>query len=302
MMRLTNPNATKEAKRLFAFIASLRGKRILTGQQECGRHGDFDDEMRYIQSVTDSLPAIRGLDFIHDDYDGTVQRSKEWAAKGGIVSICWHWGAPPDGFGYPDSQKEIDMEASLTEGTDLHNAILRHMDRAAAALKELQEANIPVLWRPFHEFDGQWFWWGKGGAEPFIRLWRMMYDRYTNLHKLNNLIWVLGYSGELKDGWYPGDAYCDIVGTDDYSVGTNIKKYSWLYERFGDRKPIPYHECGPIPDPDDLIRDGAHWLWFLTWHTIHIKEQNTPEHLRHVYSHPYTITLEELRELYPQNT
>lgn len=299
MMQLSNPNATAEARRLFAFLADLRGRHILTGQQECGQHGDFDAEMRYIQSTTGALPAIRGLDFIHDDYNGTVERSKAWAARGGIVSICWHWGAPPDGFGYPDSQKEIDLEEALTEGTTLHNALLRHMDNAAAALKALGDARIPVLWRPFHEFDGQWFWWGKGGADAFIRLWQLMYTRFTQLHKLNHLIWVLGYSGELKEGWYPGDAYCDIVGTDDYAVGTNIEKYKKLDAWFGDRKPIPYHECGPIPDPDELIRDRADWIWFLTWHTIHIREQNTPEHLRHVYAHPYTITLEELQRIYP---
>lgn len=251
-------------------------------------------ELRYIQTVTGKLPAIRGLDYIHDDFEGVNRRAKAWHKKGGIVTICWHWGTPPDGVGYPSSKGTIDLEEALTPGTALHEGMLRQMDQAAAALAKLQKAKVPVLWRPFHEFDGQWFWWGKGGADAFIRLWRLMYERYTRKWQLHNLIWVLGYCGEFHEGWYPGDEYVDIVGSDTYKEGIQEDMYRVLERRFGDRMLICYHENGPMPDPQGLIDQKVPWSWFMTWHTIHIRNQNSKEFLRHVYTHDYVITLDKL--------
>lgn len=291
---LSNPNASREAKALYEYLCRMEGKGILAGQQECPAAGRFGSEMRYIKALTGTLPAIRGLDFIHNDFEGVVRRSKAWWKKGGIVSICWHWGTPPDGVGYPSSQGTIDMEQALTPGTELHEAMLLRIDEAAEALKKLCRAGIPVLWRPLHEFDGGWFWWGKGGGDPFIRLWRLMYDRCTHLHGLNNLIWVLGYDGEVRDGWYPGDDYVDIVGADTYKEGVPVPMYHRLGEKFGDRFLKAYHECGPIPEPDELVEKKLYWSWFLTWHHYHIRHQNTKEKVRRIYAHPYVITLDKL--------
>ena len=70
-----------------------------------------------------------------------------------------------------------DWDATLTPGNPEYDIFIAGMDKAAEALLELQEAGVPVIWRPFHEFDGRWFWWGKGGSENFIRLWQLIYDR-----------------------------------------------------------------------------------------------------------------------------
>lgn len=291
---LKNPKATKEARLLFNYIRSVYGNHILSGQQESTWVTTADDELNYIKDATGKHPAIRGLDYINDDFDGVTERAIQWWKKGGIVSICWHWGIPPEGLGYESSKETIDMEEALKEGTALHQGMLAQMDRVAEELRKLQDAGVPVLWRPLHEFDGAWFWWGKGGPEKFIQLWQLMYDRYTKVHGLNNLIWVLGYSGEMKDGWYPGDEYVDIAGADTYSEGTQIEMYNKMLEIAGTEMPIAYHENGPLPNPDDMINDGARWVWFLTWHTIHIKEQNTAAYLNQVYNHEYVITLDEL--------
>lgn len=295
MKPLSNPNASFEAQKLYYYICDINGKHILSGQQENPHPVFCDDEMNYIASVTGGkLPCIRGLDYIHDDFKGTNERSIKWYEKGGIVSICWHWGAPPYGIGYPSSQGEIDMIEATTEGTFLYQEILNRIDEAAIALKELQSHNIPVLWRPLHEFDGAWFWWGKGGNEPFIKLWRTMYERMTDFHGLDNLIWVLGYCGDVKDGWYPGDAYVDIVGADNYAEGPQKKSYDRVYAITEDSMPIAYHENGPLPKPEDMIKAHTPWAWFLTWHTIHIKEQNSPEYVHSIFNHPYVLTLEDL--------
>jgi hypothetical protein len=226
MRPLTNPNAIPVAQRLFAYICSLQGKNCLTGQMESGWR-DTEIEMKFLLEKTGWLPAIRGLDFIHNDFDGCVRRATDWHARGGIVTICWHTG-PDFASGYKESQEhDLNWDAAFTPGTQEHTALLAGMDRAVPALRQLQDRNIPVLWRPFHEFDGKWFWWGRGGAEGFIKLWRLMYDRYTNIHHLNNLIWVLGFSdapGDLRP-WYPGDDVVDILGGDSYKGGAQGDLY-----------------------------------------------------------------------------
>lgn len=271
---------------------------MLSGQQECPKDETNGDELSYIQEVSGHLPAILGLDYISNDFSGVNTRARVWHEKGGIVSICWHWGIPPYGLGYPSSQESVDMTELLTPGTSLYQGLLDNLDAVANALKELCEAKIPVLWRPLHEFDGAWFWWGKGGAEPFKALWRLMYERYTNLHKLNNLIWVLGYSHEMRDGWYPGDAYVDCIGADAYTEGIHEDLYKKLKKITDKHMPVCHHENGPIPDPALLMEKKVDWCWFLTWHTIHIHEQNSPEYIRYIYNHPYVLTLESLREIY----
>ncbi len=291
---LSNPKASPEAVRLYEYLCSVEGRGILAGQQENPDARCHGGDMRYIKAVTGKLPAIRGLDYIHNDFEGVTRRAKDWWKKGGIVSICWHWGTPPDGVGYQSSLSQIDLEEALTEGTDLHAGMLRQMDEAAMALQKLCRAGVPVLWRPFHEFDGAWFWWGKGGSDAFIRLWRLMYDRFTNRFGLNNLIWVLGYCGDVHEGWYPGDAYVDIVGADTYYEDRQIPMYHRVRDLFGDRFPLCYHENGPLPDPQELAEKGIGWIWFLTWHNWHIRKQNSRERVRAVYGHPYVITLDKL--------
>lgn len=280
--------------KLYQFLNSIKGIGILSGQQECPLDQTHGDELSHIQKCSGHLPAILGLDYIDNDFEGVNRRAMEWHDKGGIVSICFHWGIPPYGLGYPSSQESVDMEELLTPGTALHQGMLRNLDAVAEALSALQAADIPVLWRPLHEFDGAWFWWGKGGADAFIRLWRLMYRRFTELHNLDNLIWVLGYSHEMHEGWYPGDAYVDCIGGDAYTEGIHEELYHWVKKRTDKPMPVCHHENGPIPDPQQLLERGVEWCWFLTWHTIHIHKQNTPEYLRYVYNHPYVITLEDL--------
>ncbi len=110
-----------------------------------------------------------------------------------------------------------------------------------------------------------------------------MYDRYTNYWGLNNLIWICGYSGEVTNGWYPGDEYVDVVGADTYVNHTNslLDMYNKT-AKVSASKPVCLHENGPIPDPDKLKADGSKWLWFMTWHTSFIDQHdiNTPSYLK----------------------
>ncbi len=290
---LSNPNADAAARELYSYICENYGSYILSAQQESTWMVTPEYEMDYISECSGKLPAIRGLDYMNADFEGVNQRAERWHEKGGIVTICWHTGI--NGRGYQESKDdEPDFDKLFDESTEEHKNMMANWDKAASALAELQEKGIPVLWRPFHEFDGHWFWWSKGGKDNFIRLWQMMYDKFTNEYKLNNLIWVLGYTGDVKDGWYPGDEYCDIIGSDTYDNSTNSKAYKRL-KKMQTGKPSAFHECGRIPLPSDFEDDGAIWSWFMTWHTEHIKG-NDKERLNQIYNSELIITLDELPE------
>jgi len=292
--RLCNPNADACAQKLYAHLRAVYGTQILMAQQEFPVTGRNDQEMERIRQVTGCLPAMRGLDFMHDDYAGTVQRARDWHNRGGIVSICWHTGL--EGKGYVESQAEKpDFDALFCEGTPEHTLLMSRMSDAADALEQLAQEHIPVLWRPFHEFNGKWFWWGKGGSEHFIRLWRKMYDYFTFDRKLNNLIWVLGFSGEVESEWYPGGDCCDIAGSDTYEIGTTHAKGFGLLQKLCPDKMLAFHECGTMPEVEDFFRDGAVWLWMMPWHNEWLLEKNEPERLKRIYTDTRTLTLEDVK-------
>ncbi len=297
---LSNPKATAETQSLYRFLNDTYGKHVISGQQESTWMGSEDYEFEIIRNASGKLPALRGLDYMGDDFAGCNRRAKAWYAKGGIVTICWHCGADFSGSHTESMNTNLDWDKALTPGTNEYNALIAGMDKGAKALKELQEAGVPVIWRPFHEFDGKWFWWGKGGAENFKKLWRIMYDRYTKDWGLDNLIWNLGYCGDVNDGWYPGDAYVDIIGADTYvdHTGSLLPMYQKT-ARVAD-KPVCLHENGPIPDPDKLAAEGSNWLWFMTWHTSFIDSNaiNTASYLDHVYNSDWLLSLDELPDVY----
>ena len=297
--KLSNPNANETTQAVYEYIKSIYGTNILTGQQESTwmDEGNTEYEMEFIEKATGKLPAIRGLDFMNDDFDGCVERAIDWWNKGGIVTICWHCSCYyTESWDACMNSEVSDWEDLFDENSEEYTDMLRGMDKAAKALKKLQDAGVTVLWRPFHEFDGEWFWWGKGGAENFKKLWQTMYDRYTNHWGLNNLIWVLGYSKEGKnfDDWYPGDKYVDIAGADNYATGSQVKLYNKVKKVVGDKMPIAHHECGTNPTVDELLDDGAKWAWFMTWHTEYLTDYNKPEALSELYNSDYAITLDEL--------
>lgn len=289
--RLSNPNADRTAQRVYDYICENFGENIISCQQESTWMDSPDYEMEYIENVTGKLPAMRSLDYMNNDFEGVNSRAAEWWEKGGPVTICWHTGVVSSGY-QESLGDEPDYSKMLTEGTDEYNQLMESWDKAAQALLQLQEAGIPVIWRPFHEFDGQWFWWGKGGSENFIKLWRLMYDKFTYEYGLNNLIWVLGYSGEVKKDWYVGDEYCDIIGSDTYDNSTNKKAWKRL-SALGTGKPMTFHECGNVPSVEEFVKDGCLWSWFMIWHTEHLMN-NDPENLKAVYNHEKVITLDEL--------
>ncbi len=296
---LSNPNAIENAKTLYNYLKEVYGTACLTGQMESTWMGSPEYEMDYIKAHTGKLPAIRGLDFMHNDFEGVVQRATQWWEMGGIPTICWHTGADFASAYNESKDDNINWDEAFVPGSETYNALLAGMDRAVPYLQQLEESGVPILWRPFHELDGGWFWWSKGGSENFVKLWQLMYSRYTEYWGLDNLIWVYGYSGNggEMDAWYPGDAYVDLLGADSYTPGPNHALFEECVSVAPEGMPIVYHECGAIPTEEELVSTKTDWLFFMTWHTDWLtgaESGNTTESLKAIYNSKYFITLDEL--------
>lgn len=289
---LSNPNASKEAKALYAKLLKVHEEgKTLSGQMWAPWGVD---EIDYVFNTTGKYPAVRGHDLIHEASNAReLSLLIDWYHRGGIPTLMWHWGAPTRGEGYEQSKMTIDVAKCFEKGTPEHEAFWADLKRVADWLTILRDVNVPVLWRPMHEFDGKWFWYGKGGGENFVRLWTTMYDYFTNERQLKNLIWVLCHSGEIDEAYKVSDKYFDIAGPDTYSRKAQTGLYRRIEKMYGGQNMIPLHECGTLPDPDECVEGKTMWLWWMLWHTGHVTNHNKSD-LKRIYNHPLVITLDEL--------
>lgn len=212
-------------------------------------------EMEKIHRATGQWPAMIGLDYCGWDGHGEAlvapaapnRLALEYWRSGGLVNISWHAPNPanPKGGGLRD--KGVNLQDLLTEGTDTHRRWLASLDTVAAGLRELQDAGVIVIWRPLHEMNGGWFWWGAKEPADFIAVWRHMHDYLTRTKKLHNLIWAYSPNHGQKSiaGYYPGDAFTDLVGLDAYTDHIDHERIQRWSEVIAPGKPAGFTEYGP---------------------------------------------------------
>ncbi|MGN0632562.1 MAG: glycosyl hydrolase [Oscillospiraceae bacterium] len=323
---LINPNASESAKRLMSFIADNYGKNVISGQV-CD-NGINGNEFKAIKNLTGKTPAILGMDLMRytpsrikrGDSCKTVENAVEFSQQGGIVTLCWHWNAPDkylksgtDSNGNPRwwggfYTDNVNMDFSaVMDGTDKegYDLLMSDIDAIAVQLQKLEDADVPVLFRPLHEASGGWFWWGSDGAAPYKKLWKTMYDKLTNEYGLDNLIWV--WNGQ-KDSWYPGDEYVDIIGEDIYP-GKRVytpqsSKFTEAASYTDNTKIVALTENGCLFDIDQALQAGTLWSWFCVWggefcsNGTTISETYTEKSMwKSVYGHENVLTLDELPDL-----
>jgi len=294
--KLSTPDPSNEAVAVYRYLQDMKGKKILSGQMWAP--WGFD-ELKYLQTNTGKQPAIRGIDFIDQkDNQNEVNYAIEWWKTGGIPTIMWHWGAPGIGEGYENSKKFIEIDKCFQEGTPENASFWSELKIKAELLIQLRDAHIPVLWRPYHELNGNWFWYGKQGPERFKKLWTTMYNYLVKERGINNLIWVLCYTGQPDSAWYPGDAYVDIAGADTYAKNDSPqqKMYNEVKHITKDQFPIAFHECGILPNPDKCLNENCMWSWWMEWHTGHLAKLDKT-YLKYVYDHELIVTKDELPDI-----
>ncbi len=309
-------NAIPEVHILLEYLKSIEGKKIITGQhtQTMGM-----EEVEYIRRITGKTPALCGFELLayspNIDYEnsdeeclkevredmGTVEKAYEWAEKGGLITFTWHWFSPIGGCGksFFSKQTDFDVRQAVTDGTPENKAFCHDMDVMAELLSGFQERHIPILWRPFHEAEGVWFWWGRHGVNYAAAAFRYMFRYFTEKKGLHNLIWV--WNCPLKEG-YVGDDYCDIISRDLYPKafenGDYLDKYLELKAVTPKDKGGALAETGVVPDVDKAVANGAKWLWYMTWsHGYCIGEEyNKDEFMKKLYNSDKAITLETLNK------
>lgn len=340
---LSNKNASESAKRLYSYLCDIYGEHILSGQQEyCGEHYynvnsdpdpknylvDNEAEFEYLQEKTGRQPAIRGIDLLAYNSnsgweDHAPERAIQWTNdKKGIATLTWHWNVPVEkgsketAFYVKSANPKyttFSISKALEEGTWENQVLMADIEVIANQLKKLKDADVPVLWRPLHEAEGGWFWWGAEGPEPCVKLYRLLYDKLTNDYGLDNLVWVwTGYTFATSPAWYPGDDVVDIVGYDKYNAADGQPNLSAITSTFyslvqstDGHKMVAMSENDSIPSLDNLVNEKAAWLYFCPWYQGYLtSEQNNPaESLNEIYNSDYCITLDELPDLkkYPIN-
>jgi mannan endo-1,4-beta-mannosidase len=304
-----NKNASPEARQLLEYLYANKGKKTIAGQHNYNHSlNQFSDT---VKAITGFFPSIWGADFIMNGTKHTGPEIVEEAItkyhEGYIVTLMWHAGRPTDNppFRWKESiQGELtpkEWKELITPGSTLNKRWEEQVDEIAVYLKQLRDAKVPVLWRPYHEMNGVWFWWGdKKGPDGYQKLYKMMFERFVNHHQLNNLLWVWNANAPRDipfdeaftyKEFYPGSEFVDVLATDVYNFDYETKDYNELLN-LSKGKLIALGECGELPKAE-ILQAQPQWSWFMVWANW-IKTHNSLQRVKEIYNHPQVLTHDEV--------
>ncbi|WP_267888489.1 glycoside hydrolase family 26 protein [Streptomyces sp. SBT349] len=288
-------------------MRSVTGSGIVSGQHNKEPASAPGQYTQQVHDVTGQWPGMWGGDLmfraedIADRQRVIDQARTEWA-NGSLVALTWH-ACPPTGGescafegGVKSTISEEDFRAIVTEGTDLHREWLARLDSVAPYLQQLEDAGVPVLFRPFHEMNEAWNWWGnRPGPDGSSRLYRMTHDYLAGTKGLDNLIWVWNVQDNPAGGWdayYPGDDHVDVASLDVwYKEFPSQGDYEQLQAIAGDM-PIALAEMGTVPSAS-LLDSQTRWSYFMIW-SEQLRGNNSDAEIQATYFHPRVLNQGEV--------
>ncbi|NCD70942.1 glycoside hydrolase family 26 protein [Mucilaginibacter agri] len=278
--------ATKETRNLYNNMQQLVSSGVMFGHHDDTAYGvnwRLQPDSSDVKAVTGSYPAVYGWDLAKLEHDSTTdingipfeaQRKLviEAYQRGGINTFCWHMDNPVnDKTAWDTTSNSVKQ---LLPGGEFHDKYEDYLKKMAAYIKTLKGEDgkdIPILFRPFHELTGGWFWWGNKTTDPqdFVALWQFTIDFLRKKQKLHNLLVVYSTADfistrEFMDR-YPGDDYVDFVGFDIYCNGN-----AWYVQQLDEQLSMlqqvaaEHHKVACIPETGyEGIPDANWWTNIL---------------------------------------
>jgi mannan endo-1,4-beta-mannosidase len=321
------PKLTDKSKKgiLAYFKTIVNNKQVIVGQQ-CSQSPDvaleYQKNFQRLYDSTGHYPALIGLEygwFANAHLSQVNQFAIKHWQQGGLVTISWHADCPwTDGYNVRwntiENKNTIDFKKLLKDAPESKEktSYRAELNNIAKALKQLKDAGVTVLWRPFHEMNGSWFWWGANdnknptNQKDYAALWIDMYNVFTKDYGLNNLIWIyapntVGSSLPGVDVFYPGDKYVDMVAIDSYPKAPNFDDYPALL-KLG--KPVTDGEVGPHQQSYGKFDEMAvletykgKAPYFLQWHSWTGAKVAIVDnlHFRELMNDEEAVTLDKIR-------
>lgn len=338
-----DPDASPATKALMANLLMYQDSALMFGHQDDLAYGvgwtaeEFSSD---VEKVCGKFPAVFGWDAgeigQERNIDGVLfTNMQNWMIevykRGGVNTLSWHLDNPVTSDNAWDTAPAVH---AIIPGGELHDEFKKTMDDLAdflAGLKTEDGEYVPVIFRPWHELNGSWFWWGKGNCsvEDFKALFKFTVEYLRDVKGLHHLLYSYSTDKfntyeEYMERW-PGDAYVDLIGYDDYhnfySLETVPRGISSLriLAALGDslNKPFALTETGleSIPDPlwftehvlepikgDDLARKAS---YMLVWRNFDTKHHYAPypghgsvDEFKKFEADEFTWFLDELPDMY----
>lgn len=349
--RTIDAKATKETHALYNNLAALSEQHILFGHQHATQygHGWYGDADRSdVKSVTGSHPAVIGVDFsgLSGRPDSMIEKEKTSLRKlmadtynrGGVTTVAWHFNNPVSktNFYWNDSTAAAAVKNIIPGGShhDKYKAILANIADLAKTTKGNDGKVVPVIFRPYHEFDGGWFWWGAPHCtvDEFKALWRFTVTYLRDSLGVHSFIYAFSpdniFTTEAEYlARYPGDEWVDMLGTDNYgdfgrdgiyNLEAGIKKLKIVSDyAMKSHKLAAFTETGleSIPNKtwwtDVLLKALQKEKVQLTYVLVWRNDARSPTHFYapfpgqvsetdfiKFYNDPYTLFENDLRDIY----
>lgn len=248
--RLIDNKATPETKALFFNLKKLSKTNILFGHQHATEYGHGwagDINRSDVKSVTGSHPAVVGVDFmgLSGRPEAEIEKNKlalkknisDTYNRGGVTTISWHFSNPasPGDFYWKDSVSAPAVKY-IIPGASHHEKYKMILQSVADLVKSINGKDgkiVPVIFRPYHEFDGDWFWWGRAHctADEFKTLWKFTVSYLRDSLAVHNFIYAFSPDNKFNSEKeflerYPGDEWVDMVGMDNYGDFGRDGKYN----------------------------------------------------------------------------
>ena len=352
---LVDPHATDETRALFVNLKEVARDHILFGHQDALAYGvtwKREAGRSDVRDVTGSHPAVYGWELgdlengVAANLDGVnFEDMKRWIRqgykRGGVISISWHMDNPASGGSSWDTTRAV---YTILPGGEHHAKYRAWLDRFADFAGDLKVGpftwlgfgeRVPIIFRPFHEHTGSWFWWGGKNVRPdeYKALWRFTVEYLRDEKGLHNLLYAYSTdvfsSDEQYFAFYPGDEYVDVLGFDDYhslrreeTVSEFVERARRVVEYADERGKIPaFTETGAegVPDErwwtDRLLQAiksdpvARRLAWVLVWRNAN--EADNPGHhyapyaghpsapnFVEFYNDPFVLFEDELPDLY----